>query len=197
MPIRSFVVPPCTGNPSLSSDERACALELLEDSQREFFAALDGVSGAQWKWKSAPEAWSVGETAEHIVLAESLLYASVRRAVATPANAEWAEQTKGKTEFVARVVPSRTGKAAAPDRIVPRADLTHAQVKERFAEQRADMVRFTRETQVALKEHTLAHPFPAFGVLHAYQWLLYVPMHTMRHTLQIAEVKAAAGYPSN
>ena len=196
MAIRSFVVPTCTGNPLLSADERACALDLFEDSQREFFEALDGVSEAQWKWKPAPEQWSVGETAEHIVLAESLLFASVRRAVDSPPNADWADQTKGKTEVVTRVVPSRTGKAAAPERIVPRAGLTPAQVKERFAEQRAEIVRFTRETRVALKEHTLAHPFPIFGMLHAYQWLLYVPLHTLRHNRQIAEVKAAPGYPA-
>jgi hypothetical protein len=196
MPIRSFVVPTCTGNPSLSAEERACVLELLEDSQRDFFEALDGLSETQWRWKPAPEQWSVGETAEHIVLAESLLFASVRRAVASPPNPEWAEQTKGKTEVVTRVVPSRTGKAAAPDRIVPRAGLTPAQVKEGFAAQRTDMVRFARDTQVALKEHTLAHPFPIFGMLHAYHWLLYVPLHTIRHNQQIAEVKAAPGYPA-
>jgi hypothetical protein len=170
-------------------------LELLEDSQRDFFDALDGLSETQWRWKPTAEQWSVGETAEHIVLAESLLFASVQRAVASPPNPEWAEQTKAKTEVVARVVPSRTGKAVAPDRIVPRAGLTPGQVKERFGGQRTDMVRFARETQVALKEHTLAHPFPIFGMLHAYQWLLYVPLHTIRHNQQIAEVKAASGYP--
>ena len=196
MPIRSFVVPICTGTPLLSAEERACALELLEDSRREFFEALDGVSDAQWKWKPAPAQWSVGETSEHIVLAESLLFSSVRRAVASRANSDWAEQTKGKTDVVVRAVPTRLGKAAAPDRILPRAGMTPAQVKERFAEQRADIVQFARETQVALKEHTLAHPFPIFGMLHAYQWLIYVPLHTMRHNQQIAEVKAAPGYPA-
>lgn len=196
MPTPSFVVPICTGNPRLSAEERACVLELLQDSQREFFDAVDGLSDAQWKWKPAPAQWSVGETAEHIVLAENLLFASVRRAVAAPANPEWAEQTKGKTDVVVRVVPFRTGKATAPERIVPRAGLILAQVKERFAEQRAEMVRFARETQIALKEHTLAHPFPIFGMLHAYQWLLYVPLHTIRHNQQIAEVKATPGYPA-
>jgi hypothetical protein len=28
-----------------------------------------------------------------------------------------------------------------------------------------------------------------------YQWLIHLPLHTMRHDRQIAEVKAAAGYP--
>jgi hypothetical protein len=57
-------------------------------------------------------------------------------------------------------------------------------------------VKFSRETQMSLKEHTVVHPFPIFGALHAYQWLIYVPLHTMRHSRQIAEVKMTAGYPA-
>jgi len=46
-----------------------------------------------------------------------------------------------------------------------------------------------------LKEHTVDHPFPVFGTLNAYQWLIYVPLHNMRHDQQIAEVKASPGFP--
>jgi hypothetical protein len=56
-------------------------------------------------------------------------------------------------------------------------------------------VKFATGTEAALKEHTVEHPFPIFGTLNAYQWLIYVPLHTMRHDKQIAEVKATAGYP--
>ena len=50
------------------------------------------------------------------------------------------------------------------------------------------------ETHLALKEFTLAHPFPVFGTLNAYQWLIYVPLHTLRHNKQIAELKVTPGY---
>ena len=188
MPLRA-------ADPHLSMEERTQVLKWLEESRQEFFAAIDGVSDAQWKWKPAPERWSVGETAEHIVLAEALLFASVRKAMASPANAAWEEQTKGKTEFIVKVMPSRQGKAVAPEPIVPREGLTRAQVKERFDKQRVDIVSFARDTQAAMKDHTVVHPFPVFGVLNAYQWLIYVPLHTMRHDKQIAEVKATPGYP--
>jgi hypothetical protein len=48
---------------------------------------------------------------------------------------------------------------------------------------------------LALKEHTADHPFAVFGTLNAYQWLIYIPLHNIRHNQQIAEVKASAGYP--
>jgi hypothetical protein len=47
-----------------------------------------------------------------------------------------------------------------------------------------------------LKEHNSDHPFPVFKTLNAYQWLLYIPLHNLRHDQQIAEVKATPGYPS-
>ncbi|SPF44407.1 conserved exported hypothetical protein [Candidatus Sulfopaludibacter sp. SbA4] len=192
-----LTLPLRAADPHISAEERTQVLKWLDESHQEFFAAIDGVSDAQWKWKPAPERWSVGETAEHIVLAEALLFASVRKAAASPPNPAWEEQTKGKTEFIIRVMPSRQGKAVAPEPIVPHEGLTRAQVKERFEKQRVDIVKFAGETQVALKEHTVVHPFPVFGTLNAYQWLIYVPLHTIRHDKQIAEVKSTPGYPAN
>lgn len=179
----------------MTTEDRTKVLHWLEESRQEFLAAIDGVSEEQWKWKPAPERWSVGETAEHIVLAEAMLFENVKKAVSSPANPGWEEQTKGKTEFIERVMAPRLGKAQAPEPIVPRNGMTLAQVKERFAEQRAEIVKFASDASVALKEHTAEHPFPVFGTLNAYQWLIYVPLHTERHDKQIAEVKATAGYP--
>jgi hypothetical protein len=179
----------------MTMEERTNVMNWLEESRAEFLAAIDGVTEEQWKWKPAPERWSVGETAEHIVLAEAMLFGTVQKAVAAPPNPEWEEKTKGKTEFIERVMAPRLGKATAPEPIVPSGKLTQAQVRETFLKQRAEIVKFAAGTEVALKEHTVEHPFPVFGTLNAYQWLIYVPLHTMRHDKQIAEVKATAGYP--
>jgi hypothetical protein len=183
-------------NPNISTEERTQVLKWLGESHNEFFEAIDGVSDAQWEWKPAPERWSLGETAEHIVLAEALLFGFVRKAMAALPDPTWEEQTKGKTELLIQVMPSRQAKGLAPEPIMPHERLTRAQVKERFEKQRMDIVDFARESQIAWKEHTIVHPFPAFGTLNAYQWLIYVPLHTIRHNQQIAEVKASLGYPS-
>ncbi len=182
-------------DPHMTPEERAKVLNWLDESQKEFFAAIDGVTEEQWKWKPAPERWSVGEVAEHIVLAEALLFDSVKTAIASPANTAWEEKTKGKTEFIERVMAPRLGKAQAPEPIVPRNGLTLAQVRDRFQTQRAEITKFAAQTDLPLKELTAEHPFPVFGTLNAYQWLIYVPLHTERHDKQIAEVKATAGYP--
>jgi hypothetical protein len=175
--------------------ERAHALQLLEDSQKEFLALVDGLTDAQWTYKPGPDRWSVGETAEHIVLAEASLFGSVLRAVDSPPNPDWETKTRGKTEFIEKVMVDRTHKATAPEAIQPHAKISHEEVIQRYKEQRARAIKFAEETQVPLKEHTFDHPFPVFGTLNAYQWLIYVPLHNMRHNQQIAEVKASPGFP--
>ncbi|HYL38181.1 MAG TPA: DinB family protein [Bryobacteraceae bacterium] len=188
-------LPLCAADPHMTAEERTKVLNWLDESHREFLAAIDGVSDEQWKWKPAPERWSVGETAEHIVLAEAMLFGNVQQAMSSPVNAAWEEQTKGKTELLERVLAPRLGKAQAPEALVPRTGLTRAQVKERFETQRASIVKFARDTGAPLKEHTVDNPFPVFGTLNGYQWLIYIPLHTERHDKQIAEVKATPGYP--
>jgi hypothetical protein len=180
---------------NMSDLERKKALDWLRQSRQEFLGAIDGVNEEQWKWKPAPDRWSVGETAEHIVLAEALLFSFVERALHAPANLDWEEHTRGKTELLERVMAQRLGTATAPPPIVPTGRLTQVQARIEFEKQREKIEKFTRDTQLALKEHTAVHPFPVFGTLNAYQWLIYAPLHTLRHHKQIAEVKASPGYP--
>ncbi len=177
----------------MTMDERKKVLNWLEESHKEFLASLDGVSEAQWTWKPTPERWSVGETAEHIVLAEAGLFANVKRALALAVNPDWEQKTKGKTATLEAVLAPRLGKAQAPEAIAPKGGMTREQVRDRFEKQRLEMVKFATETDAALKEHTVDNPF--FGPLNGYQWLIYAPLHTMRHDKQIAEVKGTAGYP--
>ena len=181
-------------DPYLSSVERAQLLTWLDESRQEFFQAIDGVSIEQWAWKPADGRWSVGESAEHVVLTEALLFSLVRKALAADSNPAWQAQTGGKADLIASVMPG-TGKAVAPDPIVPRFGLTRAQVRERFEQQRVDIARFARETDAALKAHTHDHPMRFFGTLNAHQWLIYVPLHTIRHARQITAVKNEPGYP--
>jgi len=181
-------------DPHMSPEERAQLLTWLDESREEFFHAIDGVTIDQWTWKPADGRWSVGEGAEHVVLTEGLLFALVHKALAAASNPQWMAQTDGKAALIANVMPG-TCKAIAPEPIVPRFGLTHAQVRERFERQRADIARFARETDAPLKAHTHDHAMRFFGTLNAHQWLIYVPLHTIRHARQIAAVKSQPAYP--
>ncbi|MDQ2944872.1 MAG: DinB family protein [Acidobacteriota bacterium] len=132
--------------------------------------------------------------AEHIMLAEALLFGQVQQAMASPANPDWEKKTAGKTAFLERVMVDRSHKAIAPEHIRPQG-LPRNDVIRRYQEGRAKTLAFAQETDAPLKEHTAEHPFPVFNTLNAYQWLLYIPLHDQRHDQQIAEVKSSPSYP--
>ncbi len=181
-------------DPHMTLEERAKVIRLLHQSQDEFLASIDGLSEKQWTFKAAPDRWSIGETAEHIVLAEGLLFGSVQKALASPPNPDLEAQTERKTAFLERVMLDRSHKAQAPEPIRP-TGMTRSQVIERYKIARAKTLHFAETTDLPLKEFTAQHPFPVFNTLNAYQWLIYIPLHNLRHGMQIAEVKATAGYP--
>jgi len=182
-------------DPNMTAEERAHLIKLLQDSQKEYLSYVENVGEAQWNWKPAPDRWSVGETAEHILLAEGRLFSNMERAVAAPPNPDWEKSTAGKSELLERTLLDRTHKAVSPESIRPQG-LSKAEVIRRFNEARAKTIKFAQDTQLPLKEHTFDHSFPVFKTLNAYQWLLYIPLHNLRHDQQIAEVKATPGYPS-
>ncbi len=182
-------------DPNMSAEERAKVIKLLNESHKQTLDLIEGLSEAQLNFKSAPEKWSALEVAEHISMAEGLLFGAVEGALAAKQNPEWETKTKGKTEFLERVMVSRDRKAMAPESIVPSGKLTRNEVIAKLKVSRARTLKFTEETRLPLKAHTLDHPFPVFNTLNAYQWLIYIPLHNIRHNKQIEEVKADPNFP--
>lgn len=182
-------------DPNMTAEERAKTIKLLVDSQQEYLAALKNLTEAQWSYKPSPFRWSVGEVAEHILLTEGALFSAVEKALAQKPNPDWESKTAGKAEFIEKVVPSRSRRAQAPIEVRPSGKLSRDEVVRRFTEMRAKVLDFTRKTELPLKAHTVDHPFPVFNTLNAYDWLIYIPLHNIRHNQQIAEVKASPGYP--
>jgi hypothetical protein len=181
----------------MTAEDRAKVIKLLNESHKQTLDLMQGLSEEQLKFKPAPEKWSVLEVAEHIYLAEGLLFGAVEKALAEKENPEWEAKTRGKTEFLERVMVSRDRKATAPESIVPSGKLTRDDVIAKLNESRAKTLKFTEETKLPLKAHTLDHPFPVFNTLNAYQWLIYIPLHNIRHNKQIEEVKADPNFPKS
>ena len=181
-----------TADAKMTKAERAELIELLNKSEKEFLQAVEGLSEQQWSFKPGPDRWSVAECAEHIVLAEALLFETATTSLTAAADDKW-EETLRKTDVLRRALPNRSTKVDAPAAIKPRQAMTRQQLMARFKEQRARALAYVQETEAPLKAHTAANPF--FGPLNAHQWLLYIPLHHLRHNLQIAEVKSSSSYP--
>jgi len=185
-----------SGDGKLMPEERAKAIKMLHDSENEFLGYVEKLSDAQWNFRPAPFKWTVGETAEHIALAEGLLFGAVQRALASPVNPDWETKTAKKEGILDNVLAARQGKANAPEPIQPlKRKMSRSEIMTLFKESRAKSYKFIETTDVPLKAHTLDHPFPIFGTLNAYQWFLYIPSHNLRHNKQIAEIMSNPNFP--
>ena len=114
----------------------------MEDSRKEFLAAVEGLTDEQWNFKPAPDRWQVGEVAEHIMLAEGLLFARAEQALAAKPNPDWEAKTAGKIAFLERGLLNRGHKAQAPEPIVPKGKFTRARIMSRYAADRAKTLEF-------------------------------------------------------
>lgn len=181
-----------TGEAGMTAADRAELIELLDRSEGEMMQYITALSDAQWAFKPAPDRWSVGEVVEHIVLAEGLMFDLAVKSLDSQTNPKW-QEILTKTAVIKAALPNRSRRVDAPAAIQPKQRMTREAVLARFKEQRARIGAYARDTDKPLKAHTSPNPF--FGDLNAHQWLLYVPLHTIRHNQQIAEVKAAPAFP--
>jgi DinB superfamily len=193
-------VPPKTSaaaSSTLTKEERDRAVEYLKQTEKDFLAATEGLSDAQWKFKAAPDRWSIAEVSEHIGIAEQTIWELVSgKIMKSPATPEKAADAKGKDEIILTKVPDRSRKAQAPEQLKPTGRwATRAALVKDFESKRAREIAYLTETTDDLRSHFEEHP--ALKTLDAYQWLIFNGAHCKRHTAQILEVKADPNYPKS
>jgi hypothetical protein len=188
--------PTPAGSGSLTKEERERAISYLKETEKAFLAAVDGVSDAQWKFKAAPDRWSVAETAEHIATAEDFIWGRVKEIMKAPANPERRAETAGKDKVIYEKIPDRSHKAQAPEVLKPTGKFaTREELVKHFKETRGKEIALLEETKEDLRSHIADNP--ALDAMDAYQWIIFNGAHSKRHTAQIVEVKADASYPKN
>jgi len=178
----------------LTPADRDKALEYLESSRKGVVDATKGLSEAQWNFKAAPDRWSIAECAEHIAAAEDMLRGMITEQV-LKAPAAPGRDTAKIDSSVKTMIPDRSHKAQAPEPLKPtnRFGSPDASLKH-FLESRTATEELLKKTP-DLRAHAVDSPL---GVkLDAYEWILFIGAHSERHTKQIEEVKANAGFPKN
>ena len=182
---------------TLTKEERDRAVDYLKQTQKDFLAATEGLSDAQWKFKAAPDRWSIAETAEHIAVTEQTIWELVSgKIMKSPATPEKAAEAKGKDEIILAKIPDRSRKAQAPEQLRPTGRwATRAALVKDFEGKRAQEIAYLAESKEDLRNHFEEHPF--LKTMDAYQWLIFNGAHCKRHTAQILEVKADPNFPKS
>lgn len=179
---------------SLTADERAVVIDMLEENSRKFLSAIERISETQWQFKPAAEKWSVAETAEHITLSEGLLLSIAQESLKSPDESKKASLLVGKENSVIERLKDRSQKAQARDVIRPTGTFaTRKELIEAFKLAREKTIIYVKTTRDPLKNHIVSHPL--FGELTAYQWLVMIPAHANRHVDQLEEVKKSKEFP--
>jgi hypothetical protein len=177
----------------LSDTDRAALVQDLERSRQAFLESIaDVTTEAQWNFKPAPDRWSVGECAAHIIAAEEYFRQMIAEAMKTPPLPA-AQQNSAGDAAIQKMVRDRSQRFQAPagleptGKVVPKSDSIAA-----FEATRAKTLEYVKTTKDALREHGTG---TAPNVMSAYQLLLMLSGHTERHTAQLLEVKASPRYP--
>ncbi len=180
----------------LSKKDRKFALQYLKETRQRLINNVNGLSEAQLSWKPADSVWSIANCIEHIALAEKNLFdwsMSSLKANADPARRKEIKQTD---QSIIKMITDRSFKAKAPEGFIPGGQFGTAQdALKVFIERRTNTQNFFKKTQEDLRNHFIAHPF--LGTIDTYQMLLFLNGHTLRHTLQLEELKTNPNFPKN
>jgi hypothetical protein len=175
-----------------TSAERKQAQRYLTDGRKGVEDAVKGLSEAQWKFKPAPDRWSVAEVVEHLALIEDVVRGILGKIPQAPAPAADRNAKEVDAMLLAKVA-DRSTKFQAPEGALPTGRWTPTGALEHFVASRAQTAALLDSTP-GLRAHTINHP--VFGPLDGYQWIIAVAAHTERHTKQILEVKADPNFPA-
>lgn len=180
---------------TLTPEERAIALKSLQATHDAFLQSISGLSDRQWRFKPAPDRWSIAEVSEHIAVSETMILQLVQSKIMTgPATPEKRAEVKVTDVQILTLVPDRTHKAQAPDFLKPTGRFaTREETVKAFEQARKTTMDYVQVTNDDLRDHLAPHPM--LGMMDAYQYILLISAHSERHTKQIEEVKADPGYP--
>ena len=178
----------------MTTDEREFVVGELAASEARLVEAVRGLTEQQWRFREAPERWSIAEVVEHLVVWESCMLGAVRGALDTPAEPEKQAEVAGKDSLVLGLAASRDKPLKSREAARPTGRWSDVgEMLAEFRARRAQTVEFAESMQADLRSHFFAHV--AFGDLDCYQWLVAMGQHTLRHVAQIEEIKRDAGFP--
>jgi len=179
---------------TVSEADKKEGVAQLERTRAGVIETAKALSEAQWKFKPAPERWSVAETLEHIALAEDMLFDLASKRVMQAPAGKPDRNVKAIDQLVLKMVPDRSNKQQAPEPLVPKSNASPQQSLDHFLKSRERTIAFLKDTS-GLREHVFDSPVGQ--PLDAYQWLLFISAHSERHTRQMQELKSDPNFPKN
>jgi hypothetical protein len=180
----------------LNKDEKAKVTSLLQSSLEGLTKSVNGLSEAQLNFKPDSTRWSVKECVYHLALSETNIWGWMQGVITAPANPDKRASVKATDDQVITGVEDRSHKVKTSEPFEPK-NAKWASKDEAMAflkEERQKHIDYINSSTDDFRNH-IAEQGP-MGPMDAYQIVLLLAQHTVRHTKQIEEVKASAGFPA-
>ena len=184
----------------LTPEELDQARLFLEQTRNSVIGVTKGLTEAQWRFKPAPDRWSIAENLDHIVIVlERVLGPIFDQLAAAPASLVRSD-CQAVDAIAIHQFPTRLAKFSAPEFVRPAEQIIPAELLVRLD---ADYARLLDrlESTPGLRECALdsaplkAVSKGAYTLMDGYQWILTAAAHTERHAKQMLEVIADDAFP--
>ena len=181
----------------LNSAEKKMVSKNLKATLKVLQKSVKGLNDAQLNFKAAPDKWSIKECVYHLALSETNLWGWAQGTLAAPANPDKRKDITISDEKLLGGVEDRTNKVKTSENFEPK-NAKWASVPEALQFLRGERQKHIDAIKASSEDYRnhVTEQSPV-GPIDAYQIILLMSAHTIRHSKQIDEVKASAGYPAN
>jgi hypothetical protein len=172
----------------LSPLERQHLVAHLEMTAAWLADELNGLTPAQASFRRQPEAWTIAEVLDHLIVVAPIYWQDLQSALEQPRGARRSAMSDADVLWYGI---DRTNREQA----IP-GERTGGQVRdlksglEAYRKHHGRLLQYIRTTDDDLRGHIVQRQ-----TCDAYQWALLISTHEQRHILQIREIKADPGFP--
>jgi hypothetical protein len=173
---------------ALTDIERQHLVAHLEMTAAWLADELTGLTAAQIDFRREPNAWTITEVVEHLVVVAPIYWQDLQSALKQPAGGRRSAMTDADVLWYG-IDRTRREQAIPTER--PTGKLRDLRAALDVYRQHHDrLLRYVKTTRDDLRSHIV----PRQGC-DAYQWALLISTHEQRHILQIREIKADLKFP--
>jgi hypothetical protein len=186
--VLTYTAHPASAGP-MTAGERQRLVAHFEMTEAWLDDEVENLPPGQMKFKMTPESWSIEEVVMHLAIAEPQYWDQFKQSLAGPVQPDFTPRATDADMLwygIDRTQRTTTGEARVPRDQYPDLKTAHAS----FKKLRAEMLTLAKDTQEDLRGRQFLTASQDL-----YQWYLMISTHSMRHILQIREVKAHKNFP--
>jgi hypothetical protein len=171
----------------LTEVERQRLVAHLEMTASWLMDEVSGLSAAQLAYRRTPEAWTILEVIDHLLVVAPIYWQDLQNALKTPGG----RKTTASDADILWYGIDRTNREKAIPSEVPKGLRDLRAGLDTYGELHARLLQYIRTTEDDLRGHIVERQG-----CDAYQWAMLISTHEQRHILQIREIKADPKFPT-